>query len=194
MPKVLFTNLARVFGEAKIQQYQLSAAARELPNVNALAPYYIPPCKIIVSSAKGNENFAKLIELIAQSLDCQALDAPAPPPLPRPMDADAPPQKQITIPDPLPYIVVRYPKTEDVQNLPEMPGAAMNAGRIHFIPSQEINEKTAKFREQIADNLLTALQWCGLDVRRSHKAEGSPGWAVDKWAIYIDLGSVQICR
>jgi hypothetical protein len=83
-------------------------------------------------------------------------------------------------------------RAEDVQNLPKPPYPT--AIHIHPVPSQEINEKTAKFREQIADKLLAALQGCGLDSRRSHKAEGNPGWPVDKWTIYIDIGSVQICR
>jgi hypothetical protein len=197
--KILFISIIKVFNDLKDQQSELSSIADELAkaqvNQNALNPifYYVPPCRIIVSSIKDNEGFAKLIETIAQSQGCKAEDAPPPPPPPRPTNADEPPPKPIIIPDPLPYIVVRYPKPEDVQNQPEPP-YAIGAGRWRPIPSQEINEKTAKFRGQIADKLLAALQGCGLDARRSRKAEGNPGWPVDKWTIYIDLGNVQICH
>lgn len=207
--KNLFISIVKVFSDLRDQQSELSAIANELAkaqvNQSASNPilYYVPPCRIIVSSMKDNESFANLIETIAQSQGCKAENAAPPPPPPRPTDADEPLPKPIIIPGPLPYIVVRYPKSEDIRNLPEPPypmAIYMHpvpypmANHMHPVPSQEINEKTAKFREQIADKLLAALQGCGLDARRSHKAEGSPGWAVDKWTIYIDLGSVQICR
>jgi hypothetical protein len=196
--KNLFMGLGNVFGGMRVHQSELLAMAMELSKTSggtgvAATNFYVPPCQIIVSSAKENQNFAKFIEIIAQSQQCQANDAPAPPPPPRPVDADKPPPKPTIIPDPLPYIVVRYPNPEDIQNLPEPPDT-MGIGRFRSVPSQEINDKTAKFRDQIADKLMAALQDCGLDARRSRKAEGSPGRAVDKWTIYIDLGSVQICR
>jgi hypothetical protein len=198
----LFMSLGEIFGEMRVHQSELSAAANEISKANS-GPnplpfrnfYYVLPCRIIVSSTKENQTFAKFIETIAQSQQCQAQDAPSPAPPPRPTDADEPPPKPIVIPDPLPYIIVRYPRPEDVQNLLELP-SSLGVHRLGStpIPSQEINEKTAKFRDQIADRLLVALQRCGLDARRSHKAEGSPGWAVDKWTIYIDLGKTQMCR
>jgi hypothetical protein len=197
--KNLFIQLGKVFGEMRVHQSELLASANELLKSQPSGPgargVYVPPCRIIVSSTKENQNFAVFIETIAQSQQCQAQDALAPPPKPRPIDADEPPPKPIIPPGPLDYVVVRYPHPEDIQNLQEsLQDQLSSRFALPSIQSQELNDKTAKFRDQIADRLLAALQGCGLDARRSRKAEGSPGWPIDKWTIYIDLGSVQICR
>jgi hypothetical protein len=84
--KNLFVALKNVFGEISIQQAELSSMAHELLKANIGLgigsmgqSYYVPPCRIIVSSTKENQQFAKLIETIA-SQQCPAEDAPAPPP------------------------------------------------------------------------------------------------------------------
>jgi hypothetical protein len=198
MPRRLLTAIGDVFGQARVKQSELYETAKRIEKAEAEAQknkdqfiqsisYSVPPCRLIVSSTVDNQNFAKVIEAIAESQGCQAQDTPPPPPLSHPIDADAPPT---VLPDPNSYVVVRYPRPEGVKNLPEPPGEIS----LHEGISQEINDKAAEFKDKMADNLATALHSCRLDARRSYKAEGVQGWPVDKWTIYVDLGKVQMCQ
>jgi len=188
--------LGNALGYARAEQLTLSTTASQMikaeedknttqPYVLGLRSYFVPPCMFIVSSTNENKEFAKAIEVIAQIQVCSAEDSRPPPP---PRDADTPPP---VVPTPEPYVVVRYPKPGEVKTIPE---TQMYVGMHAPIPSEEINERAAKQIDQIADLIVTAFQNCGLDARRSHKVEGTPGWPAEKWTIYIDLGNVQMCK
>jgi hypothetical protein len=104
--------------------------------------------------------------------------------MPHPLDADLPTSPVKT---PLPYIVVQYPTPENVPAYRE----TFARPQIHIAA---IDAAAARQQDTLADRFVQVFRQCDLDARRSHKVEGVPGHAFEKWTIYIDLGTSKPCN
>jgi hypothetical protein len=199
-----FLALNNVFREADFAMVGIQNEAQKVSHDKAVqlhAPngtpkpwqqVYAPYCRIIVSSTSGNRSLANLVVLAGLTHGCQAYLAPPPPPTPRPVDADAPTAEPIVIPAPASYAVVRYPNAADAAKMLETPyDPRYSEGRAS---DPHVAAEGAALRDSLADKITSQLRGCGIDARRSHKAEGIPGYAFDARAVYVDLGTVGPCR
>jgi hypothetical protein len=180
--RVLYLALEEAFKEARNKHYSLAATANEIQKGSP--PLRMPGCSIVIFSAFPPPQIAQTIKFTADSQDCVANILPEPTPPQLPIDSDTLAPKPILLPS---HIVVHYPMPDDALILSE---GFMGISR----QDPALNTKGAQILDELANQLVVALRNCDTDTQRHHKVDDNPSKERSRWTVYIDLGTVQICR
>lgn len=178
----VFDTLITIFDAATALQTNTVMLGQKImdPRLHHGLTVFVPPCTLILSSRPENAFAAQLIKAVGMRNGCAVSDELPPP---KSTDADSP---AVVVPSPLPYVVVRYPRPEDAIKIKDEPVRVA-------VANLQVEEQATRDRDSLADAIVQAFRACGTDARRSHKTQGSPGWAPLKWGIYIEFGTATVC-